>query len=229
MQPVPEFGGLTAAVTPSKPSTITLRDEYNWEHFPYKVRFTFEQRHLTLSFKVGTGWTVAPTPAEVMTGYFDDVIGAREADGWEEYASMFGYEWQDDPAVARRAKQAYESCLKYEERLRALFGEHFEHAERVFTELRNPYAMLSESTAYVMRRSLTTAPDNEQDRALWRLQTVLEGYYDASLPIEDPGQPVRDLLTDVLHFCDARGINYSEQAGAARRMVTEERHDWGLA
>ena len=225
MEPVPEFGGLTAEVTPDKPPTITHRVD-GWEHYAYKARFAFEQRRLTLDFRTGTAWTEAPTPAQVLESYFDDARSGREAEDFEDFASQYGYEWQEDAAVRRRSERTYKACLKADEQLRTLFGEHFEHAERVFTELGHPGH--NSAVSLVMRQSLGDAPEDERQRVMWRMDTVLDGFYDGTLPAEDPGQPVRDLLTDVLHYCEARGINYSEQAAAARRMVTEERHDWGL-
>jgi hypothetical protein len=225
MLPVPEFGGLTAEVTPDKPNKIAIRREDGWDHYRYSVRFAFEQRHLTLPFSTGTGWNRAPRPAEALTSYFDDAIAGREADGWEDYARTFGYEWEEDPALARRAKRSYEACLKVDGQLRALFAEHFEHAERVFTELeRRPgYSM---STAYVMQRSHANAPDNSHDRVMWRMGTVLAGYYDGEQPGAGLDTPVRDLLTDLIHYCDTHGVDLDDELGRATSMARQESAEW---
>lgn len=227
MHPVPHFGGLTAEVAPDRPGPITTRSIDNWESYEYKVRFAFEERRLTLPFRTGIGWTEAPTPAMVLTSYFDDARSGRDAADWQEFASEFGYEWQEDPASARKAQRIYALCLKADEQLRTLFAEHFEHAERVFTELERP-AGSSASTSYLMRRSLGSAPENEHERALWRMQTVLDGYYDGEQPGAEASTAVRDLLTDVIHYCAANGVSFSDEIAEASRMVSQERDDWGM-
>jgi len=63
------------------------------------------------------------------------------------------------------------------------------------------------------------------DRVDYRLEIVLAPYDDDDP--DDPGQPVRDLLTDVLHLCDAKGWRIHDLLDQAVQMAGTERQMWG--
>jgi hypothetical protein len=223
MLPVPEFGGLTARATPDKPSAISRGNGIWGEHYAYKFRFGFEERYLTVDFRTGIGWTEAPSPAMVLETYFDDARSGREAGSFEEYASEFGWEWEEDLTVRRRVERSYRACLRADEQLRTLFGEHFEHAERVFTELNHPGRNSALSLAMLKAHS-DGAPDSEEQRPLWRIQTVLDGFYDGTQ--NDADTAVRDLLTDLIHYCDTHGVDLDDELGRATSMARQESAEW---
>lgn len=68
-------------------------------------------------------------------------------------------------------------------------------------------------------------PDDGYDRVEYRLELVLASYDDDEP--DDPGQPVRDLLTDVLHLCDAKGWDIQDLLSKAEWMQQIEIGEWG--
>jgi hypothetical protein len=68
-------------------------------------------------------------------------------------------------------------------------------------------------------------PEDGYDRVDYRLEIVLAPYDDDEP--DEPGQPVRDLLTDVLHLCDAKGWDIQELLANAAWMRDEENREWG--
>lgn len=223
MHPVPQFGGLTAKITPSVKSAAAVRVENGWAHYHYRVQFAFEGRHMTVQFKTGVGWDRLPTPAEVLEAHFGDALGGREADDWEDYASTFGYTWRDDPAEARRVKRTYHGCLMADRQLRQLFGEHFEHAERVFMERGGEPAPIATTMREAMRQA--TVADT-LGRGLWTIDTVLAGFYDVEG--EEPEVPAGDLLADLMHWCAEHGVPWEEVLGRAERTYQSDREEWGV-
>lgn len=82
-----------------------------------------------------------------------------------------------------------------------------------------------------IRKLMVTEPEPEvpadgYDRVDYRLEIVLESMYDGA--DADAGTaPVRDLLTDLVHLCDARGWSVLNLLSRAEDMALEERKDWG--
>ena len=65
-----------------------------------------------------------------------------------------------------------------------------------------------------------------QRRAQFRMHTLIAAWYDDE-PSE-PDQAIRDVLTDLVHLADARGIDIHHALDRAVWMADEERADWGL-
>lgn len=63
-------------------------------------------------------------------------------------------------------------------------------------------------------------------RAQFRMNTLIAAWYDDE-PSE-PDQAIRDVLTDLVHLADARGIDIHHALDRAVWMADEERADWGL-
>lgn len=205
MKPVPEFGGLTAQVSPDRPGATVFREQWGMNVFEYRVRFAFEGRPLTGEFRTGTGWTEAPTPRLILETYFREARDSRDYDA-DEYAREFGFDL-NDPSQARQARRSYAAATKIDSDLRALFGEHFEHAERVFQQ-RPP-------------------GESKADEAIARVHGILTDLYDRDDdPDEQPEQAVRDLLTDLCHYVDAYGIDLDNELERAHSMAAQEQGDW---
>lgn len=68
-------------------------------------------------------------------------------------------------------------------------------------------------------------PDDGYDRVDYRLEIVLAPYDDDEP--DEPGQPVRDLLTDVLHLCTMKGWDIQELLSNAAWMEEQEVREWG--
>lgn len=43
---------------------------------------------------------------------------------------------------------------------------------------------------------------------------------------ENPGLAVRDLLTDLLHLCEARNLNFDRMLESARKVHADESLEW---
>ena len=65
-----------------------------------------------------------------------------------------------------------------------------------------------------------------QRRAQFRMHTLIAAWYDDE-PSE-PDQAIRDVLTDLVHLADARGVDLHHALDRAVWMADEERADWGL-
>lgn len=63
-------------------------------------------------------------------------------------------------------------------------------------------------------------------RSRFRTDTLIAAWYDDE-PSE-PDQAIRDVLTDLVHLADARGVDLHHALDRAVRMADEERADWGL-
>jgi hypothetical protein len=91
-------------------------------------------------------------------------------------------------------------------------------------------AISSHNVAVDMRASMAEEPDVPEhdtlDRALWRVDTILAGFYDGEH--EEPVQALGDLMTDILHWCDHHERSLTSAQDRATQMVEWERADWGL-
>ena len=63
-------------------------------------------------------------------------------------------------------------------------------------------------------------------RAQFRMHTLIAAWYDDE-PSE-PDQAIRDVLTDLVHLADARGVDIHTALERAVWMADQERADWGL-
>jgi hypothetical protein len=68
-------------------------------------------------------------------------------------------------------------------------------------------------------------PEDGYDRVEYRMDFVFACYDDESM--DDPGQPVADLLTDIVHVCEAKGWDVHEFLQRALWMADQERQEWG--
>jgi hypothetical protein len=88
----------------------------------------------------------------------------------------------------------------------------------------------SSEVAAEMRANLSDdslVPEHDTiDRALWRVDTILKGFYD--MESEEPVQALGDLMTDLLHWCDVHDRSWRGAQDRAEQMVQWEREDWGL-
>lgn len=88
----------------------------------------------------------------------------------------------------------------------------------------------SRELATEMRQTLSglgTAPEYDtEDRSLWRTETMLLGFYDEPDDDEDPGMAVRDLLTDLLHYCRAHDLDLDHELSGAEDMAAQELAEW---
>lgn len=67
-------------------------------------------------------------------------------------------------------------------------------------------------------------PGDGFDRVNYRLEIVLASYDDDEP--DDPGQPVRDLLTDIVHLCRAKGWPIDDLLEKAQDMAQTEDTEW---
>lgn len=56
-----------------------------------------------------------------------------------------------------------------------------------------------------------------------RIQLIFDLFYD-----DEEDQAIRDNLSDLIHLCAERGINFEEALSGALRMWTTEREEWGM-
>lgn len=77
----------------------------------------------------------------------------------------------------------------------------------------------------LMAPDVAPATDTE-DRALWRIETVLAGFYDEPDDEDDPGMAVRDLLTDLIHYCRANELSLEAELAGAEDMAGMEHGEW---
>ena len=63
-------------------------------------------------------------------------------------------------------------------------------------------------------------------RALFRTETLIAAWYDDE-PSE-PDQAIRDVLTDLVHLADERGIDIHAALDRSMWMADQERAEWGL-
>lgn len=87
-------------------------------------------------------------------------------------------------------------------------------------------ALIESIRRHVVTEPGPDVPGDGYDRVDYRLEIILESLYDG-VHEEVGDAPVRDLLTDVVHLCEARGWNLYEMLAAAQFMAAQERSDWG--
>lgn len=63
-------------------------------------------------------------------------------------------------------------------------------------------------------------------RAQFRMHTLIAAWYDDEPSV--PDQAIRDVLTDLVHLADERGIDIRAAVDRAVWMADQERADWGL-
>jgi hypothetical protein len=67
-------------------------------------------------------------------------------------------------------------------------------------------------------------PEDGFDRVEYRMELVLAPY-DNDEPA-DPGQPIRDLLTDIIHVCRRKNWSLVDLLAVAEDMAGIEREEW---
>lgn len=92
-------------------------------------------------------------------------------------------------------------------------------------EQRNSREVAREMRDNLKDPGVAPAPDTI-DRALWRVETTLLGFYDEPDDEEDPGMAVRDLLTDLVHYCEVHDIDIEQELEGAQNMAAQEIHEW---
>jgi hypothetical protein len=60
------------------------------------------------------------------------------------------------------------------------------------------------------------------ERAQARVEIALDLFYDGRSDYEEPDQPIRDLLSDLVHYCRERGIDLDYALERAEGMAAEE-------
>lgn len=69
-------------------------------------------------------------------------------------------------------------------------------------------------------------PTDSLDIALTRVSFCLAALYDPADDEEDPGQPLRDFLTDATHYAHAHGLDIEAELESAVNMARQERMEW---
>lgn len=82
-------------------------------------------RRMTVPFHMGPANTEPPTAAEVLDVLVSEATSYRNADGFEDFATDFGYDLDDYPA-RRRAQRIYNACRRVDERLTPFLGDDFD-------------------------------------------------------------------------------------------------------
>ncbi len=101
-----------------------VRDEDGWEHYPYRVKLSYQGRSMTTPFKTGTGWTEEPTASDVLGSLLSDASGIDNARGdFEMWAAEYGYNTD-----SRKAEKIFRQCKSQTEKLAKLLGEDYEAA-----------------------------------------------------------------------------------------------------
>jgi hypothetical protein len=73
-------------------------------------------------------------------------------------------------------------------------------------------------------------PADGYDRVNYRLEIVLDGLYDGA-QVVDQGEetnPIRDLLTDLVHLCEARGWDVQHELDMAYAAAVSDTQEWGI-
>lgn len=81
-------------------------------------------------------------------------------------------------------------------------------------------------TRLAMRSETET---DTRERAIWRADFVFDAMYDRSPDPDEADQPLRDLLTDLVHWAEAHEVDIEDALSRAQWMAQEELKDWGLA
>jgi hypothetical protein len=93
------------------------------------------------------------------------------------------------------------------------------------THQQNSVEVAREMRDNLMDPGLAPETDTE-DRALWRIETTLRGFYDEPDDEADPGMAVRDLLTDLLHYCRVHDLDLEAELDGAGQMADMEHGEW---
>jgi hypothetical protein len=75
-------------------------------------------------------------------------------------------------------------------------------------------------------------PYDTLDHALWRVRFILRAFYDAPAD-QDPDDevddtPLKDLLTDLVHYAESIDVDIEDVLERAKWMATEDLKDWGV-
>lgn len=70
-------------------------------------------------------------------------------------------------------------------------------------------------------------PHDTRERANARVEITLDLFYDGrGDDIDEPEQPIRDLLTDLVHYCTERGIDLDYALECAEQTARREAALW---
>jgi hypothetical protein len=94
--------------------------------------------------------------------------------------------------------------------------------------LRHATAPLQNHLIHAIGELLTNraeeVPEDGYDRVDYRLELVFAAYDNEP---DDPGQPVADLLTDLIHLCNHQNWDLHALLERADKMAAEEWSEWG--
>lgn len=68
--------------------------------------------------------------------------------------------------------------------------------------------------------------EQEALRQQRRSELIITAFYDDDS--DEPDMPIRDMLTDIMHECSRRGVDFEQALVDASRRWTSEREEWGL-
>lgn len=89
----------------------------NW----YSVTLKRKRRQLTVPFGMGSGLTDEPTAEDVLNALLSDASGYENAQGFEDWASEYGYDTD-----SRKAEQTYHLVRIQTQNLREFLGDAFD-------------------------------------------------------------------------------------------------------
>jgi hypothetical protein len=117
--------GITAAVESWHPERHMMDEEID----AWRVRFRLGARSFTTRYYTGYGlrdrMADGPEPREVLDTILSDVFEYDNAGSFEDWASEYGYDLEDD-AKRKRAWRTYTAIARQGEQLRTFLGDLFE-------------------------------------------------------------------------------------------------------
>lgn len=108
--------GITAKVVSGAPANPDFRDSTG-----YTVTLRFQRRRLTVPFYMGSAHTSEPTAYDVLYCLLSDASGVENSNGFEEWASEYGY---DTDSI--KAQRTYKACERIAKRLRTFLDDQYD-------------------------------------------------------------------------------------------------------
>jgi hypothetical protein len=104
----------------------SLQDKWQRESRGYSCRLVYQNRVMTVDFWQGQGIKSDPSAQDVLDCLLSDASSFDNARDFEDWASEFGFNIEEDPELLKRDRKIYSNVRRQTERLKKLLGKHYE-------------------------------------------------------------------------------------------------------
>lgn len=115
--------GITADVEYTDTNPNMEDSRYPMNHWKVTLRRSNPRRQMTVLFSTGLGISGQPDADDVLNCIISDAAGIENAQGFEDWASEYGYD--ED---SRKAERIYKACQREARKLSQFLGDEYDDA-----------------------------------------------------------------------------------------------------